>query len=850
MTPERWREITGLFQAALSRDPGERASFVTERCAGDADLRSEVEAMLSAHQAAALDSTPSAPRDPQRLAHYEIIRKIGSGGMGDVFLARDTRLDRQVALKILPSEFAADADRLARFMREARAVAALSHPNIVTLHSEEEADGVHFITMELVRGCTLADLIRPDGLAFPRFFDIAICLADALSAAHHQGITHRDLKPSNVMVADDGRVKVLDFGLAKAQPASWERAAALETQSATCAGHVVGTPAYMSPEQADGKSVDHRTDIFSMGIVFYELLTGVRPFRGASSMAVASAILRDTPAPLGDLRPNIPQPLERIVLRCLAKNPVDRYQSALDLRHDLEEVRRDPTAVPAPARARSLPRRRAVVRTAAIIAAIAVAAAAIGWRAWSRDPGPRAIAVLPFVNEANDGDLEYLCDGLTDSLIQQISGLESLTVIAGSTVLNFKGKGIDPREAGRQLGVTEIVSGRVSKHADRLRITAELVDVASGVRLWGDTYDRTTADLMIVQDEIVAAIVNQGVRVQSSKTDQRALTSHPTSDPQAYEWYLRARHAILRATEEDFIQARELLTRAVERDPRFALAHGAIAVTFINAGVDGFDRPSEAFPEANRFTRRALALEPDLPLVRAAFASIAFFFDWDWTTAEREWNAATGPKAPSLPLQEYVGYALYRWAIDGPAAALVVIRRLREIDDLSPAYMVLEGDFLFHTAQHEAAAALYQKVLEVEERPDALFGLADVRRAQGRFDEAIDARGRAHQAISDHSLDEILLHASGEEGYRQLELTAARHDLEELREREGKAYVSPLDIARAHAILGNRDDAFSYIDKAFDDRAPGLVFLKVAPAWDGIRDDPRFLAAVRRVGLP
>jgi serine/threonine protein kinase len=849
MTPERWREISGLFQSALTRDPGERSSFVSERCAGDADLRSEVEAMLSAHQqAAALDPTPSTPRDPERLAHYQIIRKIGSGGMGDVYLAHDTRLDRQVALKILPSELAADADRLARFMREARAVAALNHPNIVTLHSAEEADGVHFITMELVKGCTLADLIRPEGIELSRFFDIAVPLADALSAAHHQGITHRDLKPSNVMVADDGRVKVLDFGLAKAQPASWERAAALETQSATRAGHVIGTPAYMSPEQADGMTVDHRTDIFSLGIVLYELLTGVRPFHGGSSMAVASAILRDTPAPLTERRPGIPQPLERVVLRCLAKNPVDRYQSAIDLRHDLEEVRKDPVAAPTPARVPVLPRRGAVAKAAAVIAAIAVAFGVIGWRAWYRDPGPRAIAVLPFANEANDADLEYLCDGITDSLIQQISRLQSLTVSAGTTVLNFKG--IDPREAGRRLGVDVILSGKVSRHSGRLRITAELVNVANGARLWGDTYDRAASELMMVQNEIATAIVNQGVRVRPSTDEQRALISHPTSDPQAYEWYLRARHAILRATEEDLIQARELLARAIERDPRFALAHGALATAIINAAVDGYDRPTEAFPEANRSMRQALALDPQLLLARAARASIAFFFDWDWAAAERDWNAETLLETPSLPLQEMVGHAMYRWAVDGPAGALRVIRRLREIDSISPAYMTLEADFLFHTGQPDAAAALYLKVLEVEERPHALLGLAEVWRAQGRFDEAIDARGRAAQAIGDQSLDDVLVAARGERGYRQLEVTAADHELEALRAREATAYVSPLDFARAHAILGNREDAFNYIQKAFADRTPGLVFLKVDRAWDGIRDDPRFLAAVRRVGLP
>jgi serine/threonine-protein kinase len=844
MTPERWREITGLFEAALARDSAERPSFVAERCANDSELRSEVEAMLLAHEHANQlgSAVTMVSAVPDTLGHYEIVRKIGAGGMGDVYLARDTRLDREVALKILPPELADDPTRRARFMKEAKAVAALNHPNIVTVHSVEEAGGLRFMTMELVRGCTLADLVRPNGVSVSRFFEITIPLVDALAAAHQQGITHRDLKPSNVMVADDGRVKVLDFGLAKAQSDA-RGAAALETHSATQEGRVVGTPAYMSPEQAEGKVVDHRTDIFSLGIVFYELLAGVRPFKGASAVAIASAILRDTPPPIGGV---VPEALERIVHRCLAKAPADRYWSARDLRLDLEQAR----SHAAPLRQLIADRRvsrRVTMLTGGIALAI-LAALAATWPQPPREVAVRTLAVLPFVNAANDPDLEYLCDGITENLIQRISSLRSLTVMARSTVFNFKDAEVAPLDAGRQLGVDAILAGSVIRQAGRLRITAELVDVATGARLWGNTYDRAAAEVMLLQDEITAAIVDDGIHLQPSGEERHALARHPTSDSEAYEWYLRARHAVMRNTEEDLLAARELLQRAVNRDPQFAAAHGALAASFVVAAVDGFERPTEAFPEAQRILRRALSIDPQLPVARSTAIGVAFFFDWDWATVRREWRTLDSFQYPDLPLQEHYVSAFSRWVLAGPAEALRVVRQLRALDPISPSYAVMEADFLFHTGQLDAAAALYETTREKEEFPDLLFGLAEVRRAQGRFDEAIDARGRAHQASGDQWMDDVLTRANGEQGYRLLETTAAAHDLEVLRARE--TYVSPLDVARAHAVLGNRQQALDYLEKSFVDRAPGLVFLKVDRVWDGFRSDPRFADAVRRVGLP
>ncbi len=479
-----------------------------------------------------------------------------------------------------------------------------------------------------------------------------------------------------------------------------------------------------------------------------------------------------------------------------------------------------------------------------------VAAGLSGWRLWPRDTGIRVLAVLPFSNVANDPEIDYLCDGITETLIHQIWRLPSLTVMAYSTVINFKGKNIEAREAGRQLGVKAILTGTVTSRAGRLRIRAELVEVATGAQLWGNTYDRAAAEVVSVQDEIASAIIDEGIRLRLSGDERRRLVRHFTDDPEAYEWYLRARHAVIRGAEKDVLQARELLVRATTRDPQFALAHNALAATYVSTAIEGFERPADALSLANVSNRRALALDPELPEARATAGSIAFLSNWDWATAEREFKIATEAARGAFPTGTLLPYALERWALGRPDDALRIVRMIRQADPLSPFFAVMEADYLFHTGQLDAAADLYEKTIREEPSADAFFGLAEVRREQGRFDEAIEARRRGHEADGDDSLREVFETARGAEGYRQIERMAARQELEALQSRAATGYVSPLDFARAHAQLGQAEQAFSYFDAAFADRAPGLVFLKADREWSAMRGDPRFLAAVRRVGLP
>jgi TolB-like protein len=886
MAADRWNEIEALFHAAQDCPPDRRAELLAQ---ADLDVRREVESLLAQHSRAgpldglAVDllnsggeTSANALDEPVTrrlegglsLGPYIVVSTLGRGGMGEVYRARDTKLDREVAIKVLPAAFVSDPERVARFQREAKTLAALNHPNIAAIYGLEERDGAMALVLELVEGPTLADRIAQGPVPIDEALRIAVQIADALDAAHERAIVHRDLKPANIKLRPDGTVKVLDFGLAK-RPRGIDSDDLEDDEVATRPGLtrdgvILGTVGYMSPEQAAGRPASLASDQFSFGVILFELLTGRRPFERESSVETLYAIIRDDPPAIRRLNPAVPTELRQLVERCLRKNPRDRYadmrQIAIALRHthDLGEAGSRPRSRPVTAdsivgwmevvSARGLTRRRALWLTGGLAATVAAAVA--GWRRWPTGTGVRVLAVLPFTNVANDPDVEYLSDGITESLIQQISRLPSLTVMARSTVFNFKGKAIDPREAGRQLGVDAILTGSVSRRAEQLRITAELVEVVTGVRLWGKTYDRAALEIVSVQDEIANAIMDEGIRVRLTSDERRALSRHLTEDPEAYELYLRSRHAVFRGSEEDIAQAREYLTRAIARDPRFARAYTDLGATYIAAAMDGFERPTEAFPEAIRNYDRARALEPGLPEVLLNSASYAFFFNWDWSTAERFWDMADQTTPSDLPTQELIAHALAHWAVDQLDQSIRIIRQLRQIDPLTASYGIFEADYLFHAGQLEGAVALYEKMLNQEPTATALFGLAEVRRAQGRFDDAIEARRRAHEIAGDDDLTDVLKSAKGAEGYQRIETAALEQELETLRARAEIAYVSPLDFARAHAQLGHREEAFKYLDAAFTDRAPGLVFLKVDRAWDNIRDDPRFADAVRRVGLP
>jgi len=549
------------------------------------------------------------------LLHYRILSKLGAGGMGEVYAAEDTSLGRKVAVKLLPKEMAARVDRLQRFRREARAVAALNHPNIVTIYAVEEADGVPFLAMELVEGESLQARVAGGGLPLEKLLEVAVPLAEALAAAHERGITHRDLKPANVMFGRDGRLKVLDFGLAKLHEDSGagdDEETAAPPSDLTEAGAVLGTLPYMSPEQVQGRPADHRSDIFSFGAILYELATGERPFRGTSSADLISSILRDTPRELTEVRVDVPEHLGRIVRRCLDKDPGRRFQTARDLRIELEELEKE-----GPGQAKRAP----------------------------------SVAVLPFADMSAEKDQEYFCEGIAEELLNGLGRIQNLRVASRTSSFQFKGTALDVREIGRRLDVSTILEGSVRKSGNRVRITAQLVNVKDGYRLWSDRFDREMKDIFAIQDEIAESIV-AALEVTLSPKERRALQNVATRDVAAYDYYLRGRKFFYQMHQKAFEFARQTYARAIEIDPAYALAYAGIAdcCSFLYQWADSSQANLDGADEASR---KALELDPDLAEAHAS-RGLALSLARSFEEAQVEFEEAIR-RNPNL----YEGYYFY-----------------------------------------------------------------------------------------------------------------------------------------------------------------------------------------------
>jgi len=627
----------------------------------------------------------AAMNPPSTLAHYRIASKIGAGGMGEVYRATDTKLGRDVALKVLPAEMAGNPERLARFRREARAVATLNHPHIVTIFSVEEADGIHFLTMELVEGQSLDRLIPENGLAVERILEIAGPLADALAAAHEKGIVHRDLKPANVMVTGDGRVKVLDFGLAKEMRAHDPADATLTSAGNTALGVVMGTPAYMSPEQISGRALDHRTDIFSLGIILYELASGRRPFEGASSAELASAILRDTPRPLSEIRASLANELGRLIQRCLEKEARNRFPSARELRDALQALRRDPSGS--------------------------------GARPASTANMAPSIAVLPFVNRSGDADNEYFSDGLSEDLINALSRLPGLHVASRTSAFRFRGSDLDIRQIGQQLDVATVVEGSVRRSGARLRITAQLVSVDNGYHLWSERYDRQMADVFEIQDEIVASIVK--AVVPALLGDAAHAVQRSTENTEAYELYLKGRHYWHQRSPSTLRLAMQCFEQAIKIDPEYALAYAGLADCHGILRVYGWISAEEGRPKAHAAMTKAITLAPSSWEANFSRAMYWFYFERSWRESEHYFKKAIEINPRSSLAQVYYGVFLATGA--RAEEAVEHTTSARQLDPLSPIIHALAATALTVAARFDAAERAARQALELQ--PEHLVGL-------------------------------------------------------------------------------------------------------------------------------
>ena len=748
-----------------------------------------------------------------RLGPYEIVAPLGAGGMGEVYRARDPRLKRDIAIKVLPADVASSPDRLARFEREATTVAGLNHPNIVVLYSIEEAGGTRFLTMELVDGRSLAALVAPGGLPLTQVLDLVIPLTDALVSAHEKGVVHRDLKPANVMVTREGRVKVLDFGLAKLAQVDSDVDA---TQAATVAapiseaGQVVGTVPYMAPEQLRGETVDARSDLFSLGAVIYELASGQRPFVGQSHADISSAILRDTPVSLASLRTDLPGELAHIVDRCLEKRPRERIQTALDVLNELRSIRRTLERGVSPA---------------------------------SAPPADQlaSIAVLPFVNRSASADDEYFSDGLADELINVLAKIRGLRVAARTSAFHFKGKDTTIAEIGQALNVTTVLEGSVRKAGQRVRISVQLVKVTDGYHLWSETYDRTLEDIFAVQDDIAQSVVKElrttllGEEADSGASGRvkaevsRAARGRAT-DLEVNRLYLQARHFLDRDTPDDLSKAIEYLEDALGRDPEFALAWSLLGAAHTREADKGLVAATVGYGRAREAVERALALDPDLAEGHAHMAWIQKNYDWDWAGAQSSF-------ARALELAPHNAIALRRagtlaWTLGRMEEGFALTRRALEQDPLSAhAYNNL-GE-AFHDANRLAESeAAFRKALELApQKAAAHAGLAMTLLERSRRDEALTEATREQDEASRLWALAIIHHA----------LNHASKSDAALRELiENHAETMAFLVAEAYGGRGDINAAFEWLEKAHAQRDGGLVGLKMNPHLRCLHHDSRW----------
>jgi eukaryotic-like serine/threonine-protein kinase len=792
-----------------------------------------------------------------KVGPYVVTGRLGAGGMGEVWRARDERLGREVALKVLPDAFSRDDERVARFHAEARAASLLNHPNVVAVYDVGQEEGRAWLAMELLEGPTLRTLLDAGRVPPQRALRIAAGIASGLAATHAKGIVHRDLKPENVVVTDDDVVKILDFGIAKSSPlASSGRDETMpEAALGTAPGAFLGTVGYMSPEQVAGEAVDFRSDQFSFGTILYELVTGERAWTKATAAETLVAILREDAPALAFGNPPIPAALRRILERCFAKDPAARFASTRDLAGDVRYLLEhsdsaaaaDPARVAPVPRARRLPLRAGRVAAAIMLISAAGLAAAVLGRGRPSPPRLESLAVLPFENVAGDPADDYLVDGMTESLIDRMSRLPSLRVMARVTAFRFKGTK-DAQDAGRKLGVAAVVTGAVVRRGGRLILSAEAVDVRTGARLWGDRYDRSFQDLVRLQAEI-ASELSTGLHLAVSDPERRSLARIGTESSEAYDLFLRGRFASLQDTEAGYREAVALYHAAAAKDPSFAEAHFFEGDTYGTMAAGGFVPPAEAWARSDEGARRALDLNPDLTAAHAALACRRAFYDWDLDGAEREFRELfDGPRPPVWHLR---AFSLLLWARGKTEEAIVQTERARQFDPGNVVFTLASGDYRAQAGRPGEAVGLYRAAIDAEpEDPRAYFGLAAIFRGRGDVARALESLRKGYELSGEKEGVHALGAARTEGEYDAAQLAVARVRLAEARALSRTRYVSPLELARLEAIVGEKAAAFEDLEAAVDERAAGLVFLNVDHAWDGIRGDERFAFVLKRVGLP
>jgi serine/threonine protein kinase/Flp pilus assembly protein TadD len=892
MTAEHWQQVQELFHAALEREPGDRSIFLAGACSGNESLRQAVESLIQSHEkighfidspafaaVAAMLTDDCEFKPGQTLGHYKIRSALGEGGMGRVYLAEDTKLKRKVALKVLPAVHRSDEQARKRLLREAQAAAALDHANICAIYEVDEESERSYIAMQYIEGETLEARMARERLSLDDALDIAEQVADALAEAHAHSIIHRDIKPSNIMLTVRGQVKVLDFGLATTATTNLAGPDEAQTKSRlTMPGIILGTVPYMSPEQVRSEPVDARTDIFSFGAVLHEMLSGRRVFARTSAAETIAAILHQEPPRLSSIDPTIPEELENIADKCLAKDAAQRYQTMQQVAQGLNAARRSEPAAMGPVTTTAKRRMTSTYgvatasadvdithKTSSIeylvtgvkhhkrsamfaIVAIVIVVAAFGYYSYFAKAGEaiESIAVLPFVNGSNDANAEYLSDGISDTIIDSLSQLPNLKkVIPLSSVLRFKGKQIDPQAVGRELNVRAVLAGRLAQRSDDFLISAELIDVKDNKRLWGGQYNRKLADIVNLQSEI-AQEISEKLRLRLTGEQKERLAKPQTESPEAYQLYLQGRYYRRKNTDEARIKSGEYFQKAIEKDPNYALGYAGLAGYYGSMANFGQMPPKQAWRNSEEAAVKALAIDDKLGEAHLSLAGVRMWYDWDWPGAEREIKRAIELAPHFEDVESHAVHAEFLNAMGRFVEAIAEATSAREVDPLSKHFRSNLGYILYNARRYDEAIEEYRK--ELEKDPNSLqahLGLGEVYVKQGSYEEAVAEMVKARPLVN-------LPRQLARIGY--VYAAAGKKDeatkiLNEVRGQTREHYNLATFIAAIYAALGDKEQAFAWLRKGCDEHQNGVKEFKVSPRFDILRSDPRFTDLLRRVKL-
>ncbi|MCI0413998.1 protein kinase [bacterium] len=776
------------------------------------------------------------------LSHYTILQKLGQGGMGEVYSAKDQKLERIVALKILPRELALDPDRMGRFIQEAKAASAINHPNVASIYELSNDGDVHFIAMELVEGVTLQDLIKQGALSHPEIFDIAFQAASALEEAHSKGVIHRDIKPVNMMVNQKGQLKILDFGLAKVlrQPQEGLLQPVIpQTQS----GILLGTVQYLSPEQALGRSIDGRSDIFSLGTVLYQLATGRLPFQGQNAIEMIENILHVEPEPPTKVNREVSPMLEYITLKCLQKDPAARYQSAGELRAELKTVVQPSgtTKITFPGQKFQWKRKHT------LFAAIAVLLIVAGFSLMRLITGKqdiRSIAVLPFTNMNDNPQMDYLSDGITESIINSLSQVPTLKVLARGTVFSYKRKEADPRDVGDDLNVDAVVTGSIQEHQENLVISVNLVNARDGAQMWGEQYNRQSKDILDVQSEISKEISYQ-LRFKLTGEQQQKVTRQFTANTDAYHLFLKGRYFLNKRSEEGFRRAIEHFELAIQKDPNYALAYAGLADCYTLMPAWALLTPSVGHSKARVAAQKAIELDGSLAEAYAALAHTNHNYDWDWPAAEKNYKRAIALN-PNYAIAVH-WYASFLSEMGRRDEAIPMKQRALDLDPLSLIINADLGFLLYQCRRFDDAIVQLKKTLELDPNFPITYQYLGFVYEQKSNEDAIIAFRKASTLMPDSpELKAQLAHALALSGNR----SEALHLLEEVVGSSQAEYVSPFDVAMIYLGLGEKQKSIDWLEKALAERSYQMSSIKVEPRLDSLRSEPRFKKIMEAMKFP